>query len=58
LLVVDQNKRPTIEQVLRLPIVRVELENILNDFIPLALKKSTGQSAHKVLEQIELIKQD
>jgi hypothetical protein len=58
LLVVDKNKRPTIEQVLRQPIVRAELENILNDFMPLALEKSTARSAHKVLEQIELIKQD
>jgi hypothetical protein len=58
LLVVDQNKRPTIEQVLRQPIVRVELENILNDFIPLAFNKSTAGSAHEILEQVELIKQD
>ena len=58
LLVYDQSKRPTIEQVLLQPIVREELESIMTDFRPLALDKSTAGSAHKVLEQIELIKQD
>ena len=58
LLVYDQSKRPTIEQVLLQPIVRDELESIMNDFRPLTLDKSTAGSAHKVLEQIELIKQD
>jgi hypothetical protein len=58
LLEYDQSKRPTIEQVLLQPIVRDELESIMTDFRPLALDKSTAGSAHKVLEQIELIKQD
>ena len=58
LLEYDQSKRPTIEQVLLQPIVRDELESIMNDFRPLTLDKSTAGSAHKVLEQIELIKQD
>ena len=58
LLEYDQSKRPTIEQVLLQPIVREELESIMTDFRPLALDKSTAGSAHKVLEQIELIKQD
>ena len=58
LLVYDQSKRPTIEQVLLQPIVREELESIMTDFRPLALDKSTAGSAHKVLKQIELIKQD
>lgn len=35
LLTLDQSKRPKIEQVLRYPIVRAELEYILNDFLPL-----------------------
>ena len=35
LLTQNQDKRPTIEQVLRVPIVRDELDNILKDFIPL-----------------------
>jgi hypothetical protein len=37
---------------LRQPIVRAELDNILNDFIPLTKKYSTAHSAHKLLEQI------
>jgi hypothetical protein len=48
----DQEKRPNIEQVLRLPIVRSEIDNIMNDFITLTYEKSTAISAHKVLEQI------
>jgi hypothetical protein len=38
--------------VLRQPIVRAELDNILNDFIPLTYKYSTALSTHKLLEQI------
>jgi hypothetical protein len=37
---------------MRQPIVRAELDNILNDFIPLTYKYSTAHSAHKLLEQI------
>ena len=37
---------------LRQPIVRAELDNILNDFIPLTYKYSTALSTHKLLEQI------
>jgi hypothetical protein len=52
MLIVDPDKRPTIEQVLRQPIVRSELDRIMNDFIPLTYVYSTAVSAHKVLEQI------
>jgi hypothetical protein len=38
--------------VLRQPIVRAELDNILNDFIPLTYKYSTAFSTHKLLEKI------
>jgi hypothetical protein len=38
--------------VLRQSIVRAELDNILNDFIPLTFDFSTAPSAHQVLEQI------
>ena len=37
---------------LRQSIVRAELDNILNDFIPLTFDFSTAPSAHQVLEQI------
>jgi hypothetical protein len=37
---------------LRQPIVRAELDNILNDFIPFTYKYSTADSAHKILEQV------
>jgi hypothetical protein len=37
---------------LRQPIVRAELDNILNDFIPLTKKYSTANSVHMLLEQI------
>jgi hypothetical protein len=52
LLKLDKDKRPNIEQILRHPIVRAELEKILNDFIPLTFNYSTAGSAHKVLEKI------
>jgi len=38
--------------VLRYPIVRAELDNILNDFIPQNFNYPTAITAHKVLEQI------
>jgi len=38
--------------VLRYPIVRAELDNILNDFIPQTFNYPTAITAHKVLEQI------
>ena len=37
---------------LRYPIVRAELDNILNDFIPQTFNYPTAITAHKVLEQI------
>jgi serine/threonine protein kinase len=48
----DPDKRPTIEQVLRHPLVRAELTNILNDFLPLTYNYPTAMSAHHVLEQV------
>jgi hypothetical protein len=38
--------------VLRQPLIRAELEKIMNDLIPLTYEYSTAGSAHKVLEQI------
>ena len=52
LLTFEQSKRPTIENVLRQPILRAELDNILNDLKPLTYEYSTANSAHKILEQI------
>jgi hypothetical protein len=48
----DPKKRPNIEQVLRYPVVRAELDNILNDLIPLTYDYPTAMSAHLVLEQV------
>jgi len=38
--------------VLRQPIIRAELDNILNDFTPLTFDLSTADSAHKIMKQI------
>jgi len=38
--------------VLRQPIIRAELDNIIKDFIPLTKEYSTAPSAHNLLEQI------
>jgi hypothetical protein len=38
--------------VLRQPIIREELENIVKDFIPLTNEYSTASTTHKLLEQI------
>jgi serine/threonine protein kinase len=51
-LVTDPDKRPTIEQVLRHQLVRAELTNILNDFVPLTYNYPTAMTAHLVLEQV------
>jgi hypothetical protein len=48
----DPESRPNIEQVLRYPLVRKELENILNDLLPLTYNYSTAMSTHLVLEQV------
>ncbi len=55
LLTVAQDSRPTIEQVLRQPIVRAELERIVSEFIPLTFNYVTAVTAHKVLEKIVVI---
>ena len=49
-LIVDQTSRPDIEKILRYPIVRNELDNILNDMIPLTKDYSTAVVVHKILE--------
>jgi hypothetical protein len=41
---------------LRFPIIRRELDNILNDVVPLTYDYSTATSAHLVLEQVIEIK--
>ena len=46
----DPESRPNIEEVLRYSLVRTELENILNDLLPLTYDYSTAMSAHLVLE--------
>ncbi len=52
LLTVDQTKRPKIEEILRYPIIRGELENILNDLLPLTKNFVTAMSGHLILEQV------
>jgi serine/threonine protein kinase len=44
----DPDSRPTIEQVLRYPLVRAELTNILSDFLPLTYDYPTAMTAHLV----------
>ena len=51
-LILDQIRRPSIEQVLRYPIVREELNNILKDLVPLTYDYPTAMNAHLVLEQV------
>ena len=46
----DPDSRPNIEQLLRYPLVRAELDNILKDFVPLTYSYSTAMDAHLVLE--------
>jgi serine/threonine protein kinase len=48
----DQEIRPNVEQVLRYPLVRAELDNILKDLVPLTYNYSTATTAHLVLEQV------
>ncbi len=48
----DPDARPNIEQILRYPIVRAELDNILKDLLPLTYNYPTAMSAHLVLEQV------
>jgi serine/threonine protein kinase len=48
----DPDSRPTIEQVLRHPLVRAELTNILSDLVPLTFDYPTAMTAHLVLEQV------
>ena len=49
-LTLDQINRPNIEKILRYPLIRVELDKIFNDLIPLTYNYSTALSAHLVLE--------
>ena len=51
-LTLDQESRPNIEKLLRYPIVRAELDNILKDLIPLTYEYPTALSTHLVLEQV------
>ena len=52
LLTLNIDRRPTIKQVLRQPLIRAQLDNILNDLIHLTYDHSTALSAHKLLEKI------
>jgi hypothetical protein len=49
-------RRPSIEQILRYPIVRAELNNILDGFLPLTYDYPAAMTAHLVLEQVIEIK--
>jgi serine/threonine protein kinase len=48
----DPESRPNIERVIRYPLVRAELDNILKDLLPLTYNYSTAISSHMVLEQV------
>ena len=48
----DPDSRPNIEQVLSYPLVKAELGNILNEFLPLTFDYPTSMTAHLVLEQV------
>jgi serine/threonine protein kinase len=48
----DPEIRINIEQILRYPPVRAELDNILKDLVPLTYNYSTAMRAHMVLEQV------
>jgi len=48
----DPKSRPSIEKVLRYPLVREELGNILRDLLPLTYNYQTATSVHLVLEQV------
>jgi hypothetical protein len=52
LLNTDPDTRPNIERVLRYPLVRAELDNILNDLVPLTYNYPTAMTAHLLLEQV------
>jgi hypothetical protein len=52
LLNTDPETRPNIERVLRYPLVRAELDNILNDLVPLTYNYPTAMTAQLVLEQV------
>jgi serine/threonine protein kinase len=52
LLNTDPETRPNIERVLRYPLVRAELDNILKDLIPLTYNYPTAMTAHLLLEQV------
>jgi hypothetical protein len=46
----DPDCRPNIEQILRYPLVRAELLNILKDLVPMTYNFSTAMTAHQMLE--------
>jgi serine/threonine protein kinase len=48
----DPESRPNIEEVLRYPLVRTELDNILKDFLSLTYDYLTAMSTHLILEQV------
>ena len=48
----DQSQRLTLEQLFRYPLIRAELNKIMNDFIPLTYSYSTSEKAHMVLEKV------
>jgi hypothetical protein len=51
-LILDYKTRPNIEKILRYPIVRAELDNILKEWISLTYVYETAVIAHPVLEQV------
>ena len=47
---IDPDIRPTIEQLLRNPLFKSELSNILNEFLPLTYEYATALTTHLLLE--------
>jgi hypothetical protein len=48
----NKESLPNIEKLLRKPIIRRELDNILNDFVPLTYDYLTAMDTHLLLEQV------
>jgi hypothetical protein len=48
----DPEKRPTIEYLLRYPLIRSELDNIMEYLLPLTHDHTTAVRGHLLLEQV------
>ena len=51
-LITDPETRPNIEKILRYPLIKAELGNIMNDLLSLTYDYPTAMTAHLLLEQV------